>query len=899
MIFLLECALYALGILLALRVSLFGIPLVMVWVRLLRQRLPTSLRHELLAPAEVPSDLQRLFTQAEIILAPLGFHYSHTVTLIGVREPDGAPRIVQRYFHPESRTMAAVGRTLQTEDILPFDVTFRTMFTNGNVLVTTDCFAHYFPAFPPWYDLHDNYTGSVEQQWRTHLDALLQVPADWERVNDSVEEYVTRENESLHGFAMYQHESGLILTTGDGSHGRYATGKAFAFAKRFVSGNARRMAALAAHREQVSEDLEAQVSADIAAFERWTNARSRHPFTGLFQSLLFLASVVAFCVAMELSWSWTIVPILLGVLVVHEAGHLIGMLMWGHRDRTIFLVPGIDMLLPRTEEKATAFHKVLVALLGPMPGLMGGFWALSYALDTGDTFWLEVGTLAVVLNGFNVLPFFPLDGGRVVEILFRPRFARRRVAFFLEGAMLFFFAASFFHFGVFVVVAVMAGAMLALRRQWGLAVRRVAHALEGSVDAANQRRAIFDVLAQPPFRQQMSAIRMQLAHDLTQHFAQQRPPRSTMIGGSLLYAACVGAPLLWFVSSGVLSRWMAEQGLSVPVNAESYAGAVACPVSREAAPWALADALPEQHRTLVGVFATAQHAQAAAQALQVTLHPDLVTVLGDVLFFSLFTDDTETTKRVAATIRTHEGAVLVEHPVQGKSISVSVSCEARDEASAARLVEDVDSYLKAPYGCYLRPPWLPTPEVPEARQHEEQRARSTHKLLADHTANIIYDPTYSALLREPMQPGWREEQLPDRNARLRAYHQAYTQGKIDELLKRDSAEIDTELVTAYHHHFQRDTLFTSEWIAEIGPRLGQVALRKGRPAGNAGNFLASGPHRQSMRHDGTRLAFERLQFDHPETGLPAFVSYLCERQCTDITYTLTPNMEASDEERDS
>jgi hypothetical protein len=189
-IFLLECALYALGILLVFRALRFGIPLGIVWVRLLRQRLPAPMQNQLLDPAQVPTDLQMLFTQAEQILRALGFHYSHTVTLTGVHEPDGSPRIVRRYWHPESRTFAAVGRALLPREVLPFEVTFKTTFTNDHVLVTTDCYAHYFPAFPSWYHLHDNYTGSVEQQWQTHTDALRHRPVEWEPVADTVEAYI-------------------------------------------------------------------------------------------------------------------------------------------------------------------------------------------------------------------------------------------------------------------------------------------------------------------------------------------------------------------------------------------------------------------------------------------------------------------------------------------------------------------------------------------------------------------------------------------------------------------------------------------------------------------------------------------------------------------------------------
>ena len=51
--------------------------------------------------------------------------------------------------------------------------------------------------------------------------------------------------------------------------------------------------------------------------------------------------------------------------------------------------------------------------MGPLPGiLLGGVLGIA-GIVKGHDMMMQVGMLAVILNGFQLLPVLPLDGGRV------------------------------------------------------------------------------------------------------------------------------------------------------------------------------------------------------------------------------------------------------------------------------------------------------------------------------------------------------------------------------------------------------------------------------------------------------------------------------------------------------
>lgn len=139
--------------------------------------------------------------------------------------------------------------------------------------------------------------------------------------------------------------------------------------------------------------------------------------------LIFAVSLVLFAVLSSLWFNWYGIVIIIVILLIHELGHFIGMKKFGYKDPHIFFIPFIGAAAAGTETEPKGSHKAIVSLLGPLPGIIIGIlFGIIYLLFNNFIF-LAVSVVFLLLNGFNLLPFFPLDGGRFFDAIL---FSRNR-----------------------------------------------------------------------------------------------------------------------------------------------------------------------------------------------------------------------------------------------------------------------------------------------------------------------------------------------------------------------------------------------------------------------------------------------------------------------------------------
>ena len=117
-----------------------------------------------------------------------------------------------------------------------------------------------------------------------------------------------------------------------------------------------------------------------------------------------------------LLFDWRFAVMLISILVFHEYGHIRAMQRFGIPTKGIYLIPFFGGAAVG-ERARTHWQEVYIAMLGPVFGLAMCIAALGAWWITGIELLGQVATFGALINLFNLLPIYPLDGGRVVKAI--------------------------------------------------------------------------------------------------------------------------------------------------------------------------------------------------------------------------------------------------------------------------------------------------------------------------------------------------------------------------------------------------------------------------------------------------------------------------------------------------
>ena len=125
-------------------------------------------------------------------------------------------------------------------------------------------------------------------------------------------------------------------------------------------------------------------------------------------------------------WGFGLAIALFVSVLLHELAHSLYALRKGGqvRDITLLMIGGVSQI---SEPPKRARDEGVMALVGPLLSIVLGalLWALQFVLPRtafGARFGLfYLGVLNLFLGGFNLLPAFPMDGGRVLRALLTPK----------------------------------------------------------------------------------------------------------------------------------------------------------------------------------------------------------------------------------------------------------------------------------------------------------------------------------------------------------------------------------------------------------------------------------------------------------------------------------------------
>lgn len=164
---------------------------------------------------------------------------------------------------------------------------------------------------------------------------------------------------------------------------------------------------------------------------------------------LTILSIIAFAIISIAAVNHLVVSILAitSALLLHELGHFVAMYVLGYQNLSLFLIPLFGGVALGKKHAAPVWQNAVVLLAGPLPGLLLGLtiWVLlprAFTVTSLDTipFWTlflyDFSGILVSFNALNLLPCVPLDGGRILQLMFGRNHFRLYVLFTIGSVLL-------------------------------------------------------------------------------------------------------------------------------------------------------------------------------------------------------------------------------------------------------------------------------------------------------------------------------------------------------------------------------------------------------------------------------------------------------------------------------
>jgi Zn-dependent protease len=371
----------------------------------------------------IPAEQVELLIQGERFLKTLGFiqqsHVCRGPVLLG--QDWGFYGSV--YFHEHYNTWALVYVESVQHPVFSSRIEFLTPVDDENYLVTVSG-TEFDGVFPREYQIHDAMTVSQQAQWSTHYTLLNEQQAKPPfRTMDLPQALKHFEMLYFQGLletrAVIPWRSGFRLRI---KHGFNVLNRTRAGHKKLLK--QKKLTAV--------EDLTTgSAPAQYSAYQTFKQIQASNKAGWLSGVSFLLISVVLFAVSFGLGFSLSIetLLILIAVLFVHEAGHLFGMWIFGYKDLRMLFIPFMGALASGKKENVTAWQEAVILLLGPFPGFLLGMAILAGMFGDVPGWLIQYGTVSIILNVINLLPFMPLDGGRIVNLALFNRLPRFQLLF--------------------------------------------------------------------------------------------------------------------------------------------------------------------------------------------------------------------------------------------------------------------------------------------------------------------------------------------------------------------------------------------------------------------------------------------------------------------------------------
>ncbi len=101
------------------------------------------------------------------------------------------------------------------------------------------------------------------------------------------------------------------------------------------------------------------------------------------------------------------------IILFHEIGHLMAMKFFKFKNLKMFFIPFFGAAVTGKSSNNDGFKNCLISLFGPLPGILAAIILMLFLKD--NQIARQIALISLIINGFNLLPILPLDGGNIIN----------------------------------------------------------------------------------------------------------------------------------------------------------------------------------------------------------------------------------------------------------------------------------------------------------------------------------------------------------------------------------------------------------------------------------------------------------------------------------------------------
>jgi Zn-dependent protease len=400
-------------------------------------------RYEVQPVRELPSDHKQAFTPTIERLKDLGFELAGAYRVQKMFHFEHADDRAALLYHPAHESFAEVEIRWPADGQDLTNVNFYQAFSDQTWLLTLNGQAHGMIGTLPETIVTDPYCASLEAQWAHHQTVRQTIDCSNRSFTPGKFIAALQIQQQRYVDQLLAAKSLRIQREGWFLSGKAAFRAAWKMRQGVSAASKRQSARQRLIHQQPELVQSVPLNLQIQTFQRQRELETNHRDLRLGKWVLLGSLALFILVAIALPNSFGTfhtrdLITLLAVLFLHEAGHFLAMRLFGYQDTKMFFLPLFGAAVTGRKVDASLSEKVWVLLAGPLPGLILGC-GLMAAVQIHPAWQglTQPAWMLITLNMLNLLPIYPLDGGKIAHHLLFSRYPWADVVFKIFTVLLF------------------------------------------------------------------------------------------------------------------------------------------------------------------------------------------------------------------------------------------------------------------------------------------------------------------------------------------------------------------------------------------------------------------------------------------------------------------------------